>query len=142
MRTKEMALDYQIKWRRSNPNYHKRWQEAHPGYKEKKAEENRSRTNAQRILLGAISKTLVLTHYGKGKLACSRCGFDDIRALSLDHINGGGSALAREAKKNHKRVLSGQALYRTLYLLGFPAGFQTLCMNCKFIKRVESKEQI
>ncbi|KKL06542.1 hypothetical protein LCGC14_2595010, partial [marine sediment metagenome] len=39
----------------------------------------------------AATKPYVLRYYGRGKLACVHCGFEDIRALTLDHINGGGS---------------------------------------------------
>lgn len=76
-------------------------------------------------------KRLVLTHYGNGKLACVKCGFIDIRALSIDHINGGGG--------KHTRNLS-TSLYRWLIKNGYPIGYQTLCMNCQWIKRVENNE--
>jgi len=72
----------------------------------------------------------ILTHYGNGKLSCVRCGFSDIRALSIDHINGGG---------NEHRKVEGY-FYTQLKKKGFPEGFQTLCMNCQFIKRDEKKE--
>jgi hypothetical protein len=68
-------------------------------------------------------KKQVLTHYGGGKLACVWCGFDDIRALSLDHIAG---------KKSHKG--GGESLYRRLIEEGLPPGYQTLCLNCRYIK--------
>lgn len=73
----------------------------------------------------------VLTHYGGGKLACIRCGFFDVRALSIDHIEGGGS--------QHKKVI-GQTIYYYLRARGYPEGYQTLCMNCQFIKREENNE--
>lgn len=74
-----------------------------------------------------------LTHYGNGKLACVRCGFDDIRALSLDHIVGGG--------KKHQRETKHTSLTQWVISNNFPEGFQTLCMNCQFIKKIEMKEQ-
>ena len=70
------------------------------------------------------TKLQVLTHYGKGKLACVLCGFNNIWALSIDHINGGG----------HQDI-HGTLLYRRLVKENFPEGFQTLCMNCQWIKR-------
>lgn len=70
-------------------------------------------------------KKEVLTHYGNGKCACVRCGFDDIRALSIDHI---------EPIGEKKRFSSGYAFYRWLIKNSFPEGYQTLCMNCQFIK--------
>lgn len=78
-------------------------------------------------------KTLVLTHYGDGKLQCMRCGFEDIRALSLDHIAGGGN----EHRKTHK---SSAGIYAYLKVNNYPQGYQTLCMNCQFIKRFENNE--
>jgi hypothetical protein len=78
------------------------------------------------------NKVTVLTHYGKdGKLACVRCGFDDIRALSIDHINGGGL--------RHIRSLNCH-IYVWLIRNNFPSGFQTLCMNCQWVKRAENGE--
>ena len=35
-------------------------------------------------------KREVLTHYGNDKLACVKCGEENIACLSIDHINGGG----------------------------------------------------
>jgi len=75
-------------------------------------------------------KAEVLTHYGNGILVCVRCGFSDIRALSLDHIDGTGWSERR----------SGHALYHQLRRKGYPTGYQTLCMNCQFIKRQENNE--
>lgn len=80
-------------------------------------------------------KIEVLTHYGNGKFACVKCGFGDIRALTLDHINGGGY---QERKKIGGA--GGVNLYYLLRKQGYPEGYQTLCMNCQFIKRVENKE--
>lgn len=73
----------------------------------------------------------VLTHYGNGKCVCVRCGNDDIRTLSIDHINGGG-------KKHIQSLTVG--LYHWLVNNKYPDGFQTLCMNCQFIKRNEKHE--
>lgn len=80
-------------------------------------------------------KTEVLTHYGFGKCICVRCGFNDMRALTIDHINGNGS----EHRKNNKEI-KGQRIYWWLIKNGFPDGYQTLCMNCQFIKRYQNKE--
>lgn len=74
----------------------------------------------------------VLTHYGNGELACIRCGFHDIRALTIDHLNGGGI--------NHRRIIGNSKLYRYLKKSGFPEGYQTLCMNCQYLKRVKNRE--
>jgi hypothetical protein len=80
-------------------------------------------------------KTNVMTHYGNGKCACVRCGFDDIRALSIDHINGKGNKQRKETGKN-----GGGSGYIWLIKNNYPEGYQTLCMNCQFIKSIEEKE--
>jgi hypothetical protein len=80
-------------------------------------------------------KTEVLTYYGNGKCACVKCGFDDIRALSIDHINGNGSEHRKE-----NRYVRGNHVYEWLKQNKFPDGYQTLCMNCNFIKRIENNE--
>ena len=80
-------------------------------------------------------KVEVLSHYGGGKCICVKCGFSDIRALSIDHIEGGGN-------RHTKRILkkSGSSFYSWLKKEGYPEGYQTLCMNCQFIKRMEQDE--
>ena len=92
--------------------------------KEQIARENRE--HVQR------TKILVLTHYGNGKLACVKCGFDDMRALSIDHIDGRG--------KRDRVNMGGSYFYANLKKKGYPDGYQTLCMNCNWIKRFENRE--
>jgi len=76
-------------------------------------------------------KERVFLHYGKGEMACVRCGFNNIRALSIDHVDSKGQIGKR---------LHGNLLYQWLEKMNYPDGFQTLCMNCQWIKRVEEKE--
>ncbi len=72
-------------------------------------------------------KVEVLAHYSNGKSVCVKCGFGDVRALTIDHINGGGH--------KHRKLLglSGNMFYRWLKRNGYPLGYRTLCMNCQFI---------
>jgi hypothetical protein len=85
-------------------------------------------------------KMEVLTHYSKTsdvlgvRPSCARCGFSDDRALSIDHINGGGLKHLREIHA------IGSGFYRWLKKNNFPEGFQVLCMNCQWIKRAEKGE--
>ena len=69
-------------------------------------------------------KVEVLTHYGNGRLACRRCGERDLDCLSIDHI------VASPDKHGYAWFISHN----------YPEGYQTLCMNCQFKKRVENKE--
>ena len=80
-------------------------------------------------------KVEVLTYYGDGKCACVRCSFDDIRGLTLDHINGRG-----ETERRKYVIKRGTNFYHWLRKLGYPPGYQTLCANCQSIKRVENRE--
>lgn len=64
-----------------------------------------------------------------GKI-CVRCGFDDNRALQIDHIHGGGS----------KHIKSTSWFIRYKQVLNDPSDFQLLCANCNWIKRAENKE--
>lgn len=61
---------------------------------------------------------------------CVKCGFNDIRALQIDHINGGGCKEAKEkgAYWIYKNVLKN------------PQKYQLLCANCNWIKRTELGE--
>lgn len=77
----------------------------------------------------------VLTHYGNGKCACVKCGCSDVRTLTIDHVNGGGN--------NHRRISGlsgGTEMYRWLKKQKYPTGYQTLCMNDQFIKKLDNKE--
>lgn len=62
---------------------------------------------------------------------CVRCGYDDIRALEVDHINGDGK---------FDRHRTGTSLYY-FYRKNIGSGrFQVLCANCNCIKRAENQE--
>lgn len=100
------------------------YQRAHPDYHRLKEKEYYDR-----------AKTDTLTHYGFGKLVCVRCGFSDIRALTIDHINSGGS---RDRKAG--KIPGGGLFYAWLRRKGYPEGYMTLCMNCQFIKAKENNE--
>ena len=119
-----------------NREYHKRWYQRNRGLKLEKNKaitrrwylKNKEMLNERKQVQYSILRTEVLTHYGNGRCACVRCGFTDIRALSIDHINGGGA-------QDRKKVGSGVRFYKWLKDMGYPQGYQTLCMNCQFIKK-------
>lgn len=77
-------------------------------------------------------KQTIISHYSPD-MKCCKCGFNDMRALSIDHINSDGA-------KHRKEIGSGNSLYCWLLRNNFPEGFQVLCMNCQFIKRHEECE--
>jgi hypothetical protein len=65
-------------------------------------------------------KLEVFTHYSGGIPKCAICGIDDIRALSIDHVNGGGA--------QHRKSIK-VSLHRDLKNKNFPEGYQVLCHN-------------
>ncbi len=74
-------------------------------------------------------KEQVFAHYCDGKPKCAKCGFDNPKALSVDHINGKGN--------EHRKTLGGVNIIKWIVKNNFPEDFQILCMNCQFIKRHE-----
>lgn len=71
----------------------------------------------------------VLDNYG-GK--CSVCGFDDRRALCLDHVNGNGL--------KERKLTSAASIMRRIIREGYPDDYQILCANCNLIKAIEKRE--
>ena len=66
-------------------------------------------------------KRQLVAGYG-GMCAC--CGEKRLEFLSIDHVNGGGTA--------HRKSFSGNtaSLYRSVISRGFPPEFRVLCYNC------------
>lgn len=64
---------------------------------------------------------------------CKECGFDDHRALQIDHINGDGAKDKKIVKSNYYwSVIESTRKKEKKY--------QVLCANCNWIKRFENKE--
>lgn len=74
-------------------------------------------------------KEKVFGHYGK---MCCLCGFSNIAALTIDHVNNDGAEHRRQLKGS--RQGGGMMTYRWLIKNDFPAGFRTLCQNCNVIE--------
>jgi Zn ribbon nucleic-acid-binding protein len=88
-----------------------------------------------------VVKQKVLKHYGKGVVACVKCGYNDTRALSIDHINGNGiEHLKSIGMFSNTRSGGGYQFYLWLIRNNFPEGYQTLCMNCQWVKRETNNE--
>lgn len=64
---------------------------------------------------------------------CVKCGFNDPRALQIDHIDGGGT-------KESKKYPSLSARYKLIY--NHSEQYQLLCANCNAIKIWENSERI
>ena len=122
---REYARRYYQAHRTERVEYNKHYRQLHP----------RARTEHYWQYRAQL-KSEVLTHYGNGKLACVKCGYDsNLAALSIDHLNGNG---AEHRRGEH--TTGGRPFYVWLKNKGFPEGYQTLCMNCQFIKKFEERE--
>lgn len=64
---------------------------------------------------------------------CCLCGFNDWRALQIDHVNGGGSKEKKEVTGNYYRFVLKE-------IEKHPNKYQLLCANCNWIKRYEKDE--
>ena len=104
-------------------------------YRRKNKEEINRRAKERTLRI----KTGVLTHYGNGKCVCVKCGFNDVRALSIDHINNDGAKFRKTMMPNRSRAFSGLEFYAWLKKNNYPNGLQTLCMNCQWIKKLGGK---
>jgi hypothetical protein len=90
----------------------------------------------------------VLQHYsGKEMPDCRCCGESELDFLQIDHTKGDGAAHRREigmaqgnegqvAKQNQKVNIGGNGLPYWLKKNGWPEGFQVLCANCNYSKRI------
>lgn len=67
---------------------------------------------------------------------CVRCGFDDVRALHIDHVNGGGK---KERDGGRHGLFDLWKITRKDPVMA-RATFQLLCANCNSIKRHEMYE--
>jgi len=93
-----------------------------------------SREYAKIYRLRAMRK-IATAHNSFAALYCFRCGFSDIRALQIDHINGGGT-------KELDTISSGGLYARILNLseVEIRNAYQILCANCNMIKKEENRE--
>jgi len=90
-----------------------------PEWYARELEKNRIRMR----ILGLKRKAMVLEHYSAGDPVCACCGEKEFGFLTVDHVNGGGTAQRSETG-------GGWSFYRWLIKNDFPDGYQILCYNC------------
>ncbi len=100
-----------------------------------KEQKRRDENPYQQIIWRQRLKLEVMSHYSKGLPHCNYCGFDDIRALCIDHIENNGSS--------HRKEVGGSSTTTYIWLKKrhYPNGFQVLCENCNRIKEHERKNK-
>jgi hypothetical protein len=76
-------------------------------------------------------RLLALQYYSNASIPfCNCCGEEEIKFLSIDHIEGGGNKHRREIHGKSKGGNIGHWLRNNNY----PEGFQVLCHNCNMAK--------
>jgi len=122
---------YARKYRREHNEELKLKRASH--YKKNKVAINR-KNDEWRRKTEPLLRQQVLRRFG-GK--CEKCGFNDRRALQIDHIHGDG------AKERKIHSITGVRFYRKLLKLTdseLNRNYQLLCANCQWIKRFENHE--
>jgi len=103
---------------------------------------NRERYNASKYIYREKLKIETLMHYGNGTIACNYCGFSNIDALCLDHINDNGAQHRKELNISCRgSERAGSSIYEKLRKIGYPIGLQILCANCNMIKELQRKKE-
>lgn len=70
----------------------------------------------------------VFVHYGN---KCECCGEENMKFLTIDHIDGAGSEHRRSlGLKSRDKSGAGAAFYRWLRKNKYPEGYRVLCYNC------------
>ena len=78
-----------------------------------------------------LSRLTVLKFYSSEIPHCACCGEKEIKFLSIDHINGGGSQHRRSMGMKKGK---GGNINHWIIKNNFPTGFQVLCHNCNMAK--------
>jgi len=87
-----------------------------------------SKRESKRRIRKQLKEKIVNAFGGK----CAKCGFTDIRALQIDHINGNGI--------NDRKKFKNYSFYKYVLKNTHSGEYQLLCANCNWIKRYEKKE--
>ena len=108
-------------------NYHKKWRSEHKDrYDNRIKQWNRERRYKLLVLLGGVK--------------CGFCGFDDFRALQIDHINGGGNKERKLSKQAGRKYEIDQYKDITKDITLAKKKYQILCANCNWIKKYTNNE--
>jgi hypothetical protein len=67
---------------------------------------------------------------------CVKCGFNDIRALQIDHIYSGGYVERKQYNANPRKYYANILIS----IQNKENKYQLLCANCNWIKRYENNE--
>lgn len=80
-------------------------------------------------------KLEIFIHYGGNAPKCACCGEPIYEFLTLDHINNDGG---KHRKELNPKKQSSTTYYVWIKQNNYPEGYQILCMNCNFGKRMNN----
>jgi hypothetical protein len=106
----------------------KKWRQRHMTAEHRRRWSVAVKAKRQRI------KDAVFGAYGGYHCAC--CGETERSFLTIDHVANDGAKFRREVLGG--RTAAGSQTYRWLVEHNFPAGYQVLCMNCQWGKRMNN----
>jgi hypothetical protein len=101
-----------------------------PGYSLCEYHHDYSNNYIRKIRAGLRKK--VLDHYGN-RCACPGCECDDVRFLTIDHVNNDG-AEHRKKLGGGRRGCNTLSMLRWIIKNNYPDTIQPLCMNCNSAK--------
>ena len=93
--------------------------------------ERKDETNNYQRQYARMRKLKIINHYSNGTNECTLCGFDNVNALTLDHIDGNGNKERQQL--NNK---GGTPFYRYIFKNNFPNGYRVLCWNCNHLEHL------
>jgi hypothetical protein len=73
-------------------------------------------------------RTKVLAIFGS---ICGNCGFDDVRALQVHHVHGGGHQHRKALKSNQAAIMRA--------IQAAPQDYELLCANCHAIETKDAR---
>lgn len=123
------GVSINTKWRRENPDA----AEIHRDTEKQRWYSDPTIKKRHAAVTKAFTKRLrIETFQAYGGEICACCGELEVKFLTIDHINNDGWM--------HRKTLgdkgNGSNFKRWLKAQGFPPGYQILCMNCNFGKRM------
>jgi hypothetical protein len=123
------------KWAKNNPNKvkdrAKKYRDKNKDKINKRRRENYYKYIENQKKYRTNLKLKVFIHYCNGQpyCQCPKCNETNVKFLTLDHINGGGN-------EQRRKLGSSTAIYKWIIENNFPEGYQVLCANCNFGKRM------
>ncbi len=75
-------------------------------------------------------KLKVIKYYSLGKMRCICCKEKNLLFLTMDHKKNDGA--------KHRKRIGKYSIYLWLYRNNYPTGFQVLCMNCNWGKKMNN----